>query len=379
MKKLLIFLSALVIVAFIAAPVFAMEMYEPEQRAAKLAEEKASVLKASGELTFGAITPFDSADEAVGYANMYVDFTLWPDEYNSILFELAGSKVFAQGPTVVTEDYGVPIGEVTYVEDSNGLFTVPYFELTTDVGKALDLPMGLKNTAGLTSLYTSKYEVTGLAYERTQVRSWIDPLAWKFAADFGGFKATAALGFGFGDVDQNDVGIFVEIPEVGPAVVEAWYLSENNAEMKGKTGFDVKAADLMDGMLGVAAGLVYDVAEDAGGWGVGASIMYDPFTIGASVNGYDQDPLWQLGVDANWALNDTFGLDAALGYSFADDDETTDLAEDGFQGIEFSVYAKVGAAKWAVGYTYADNTGFAYAPAVSAPDGGIFVNADVDF
>ncbi|KPJ83459.1 MAG: hypothetical protein AMS17_17515, partial [Spirochaetes bacterium DG_61] len=89
MKKLLIFLSALVIVAFIAAPVFAMEMYEPEQRAAKLAEEKASVLKASGELTFGAITPFDSADEAVGYANMYVDFTLWPDEYNSILFELA--------------------------------------------------------------------------------------------------------------------------------------------------------------------------------------------------------------------------------------------------------------------------------------------------
>jgi len=108
MKKLLIFLSALVIVAFIAAPVFAMEMYEPEQRAAKLAEEKASVLKASGELTFGAITPFDSADEAVGYANMYVDFTLWPDEYNSILFELAGSKVFTQSPTII-DPFGTPL------------------------------------------------------------------------------------------------------------------------------------------------------------------------------------------------------------------------------------------------------------------------------
>ena len=359
MKKLLIVLSALVIAVFIAGSVFAMEMYEPEQRAAKLAQEKAAPVKISGEFTFGAITPFDAVKGNIGYANMYADFYIYPDEYNTILIELAGT------------------GATGFADNT---ISAPYWELSTDVGKALDLPIGLVNTAGKTSLYSSKYEVTGLAYERTLVRSWIDPLSWKFAVDGGAFQVTVALGFGEGiaveDGDLNDIGFLLVIPEVGPAAVEAWYLVQDNPDYKGKLGFDVKAADLMDGMLGLAGGFMFDMVEDIAGdthwyYGVGASVKYDPAKIGVSLNGWDEDALYQMGVDANLELNDTFGIDAALGLAFADGADT-------FQGAEFSVYAKVGAAKWSAGYTITDNA-FAYVPSVAGIEGGVFVNADIDF
>jgi hypothetical protein len=61
MKKLFLIFSAVVVLIAFAVPAFAMEMYDPEQRMAKLYEEQAAVLKASGELTFGSISPFDSA------------------------------------------------------------------------------------------------------------------------------------------------------------------------------------------------------------------------------------------------------------------------------------------------------------------------------
>jgi len=354
MKKLLVVLSVLFVVALIAGPAFAVNMYDPEARAAKLAEVKASPLRVSGEFTFGAITPFDAATANSGFYNMYVDFTLYVDDYNSVLFEVAGNKTFTPGT-----------------------FTVPYFELTTDVGKALDLPIGLKNTAGLTSLYSRKYEVTGLAYERAATRPFIDPLAWKFAIDaMGKATITAGLGFGQGGDLFNDIGVIVEIPAIGPASAEAYYLSNNNADFKGILGFDVKATGLLNEMLSVAGGFFYDMVEVAAEnpwfWGVGASVKYSKLTAGLSANGNNVDAFNVLGIDADYALTDVFGLQAGVGLAFADGAET-------FQGADIGAYAKIGAAKWSIGYVIADATGFAYVPAVAGIDGGLYLNADINF
>jgi hypothetical protein len=358
MKKLVLILSAVVVMIAFAVPTFAMNMYDPEQRAAKLAEEEAAVLKASGELTFGTVTPFDAANGAIGFYNFYVDFTLWPDMYNSVLLEVAGSGA--------NSNWGSSAAAPTP--------TLPYFEMTTDVGGFLDLPVGLKNTAGRTSLYTNKYEVSGHAYERSKVRSFIDPLAWKFAVDADVVAVTAALGFGEGAEALNDIGVYAFVPAVADmADIEIWYLAQDNADYKGKFGASVKVTDIAD-MIGVAGGFVFDTVDGAvpeWAFGVGASAAYMDYTLGVSLNGDDVDTLDQFGIDADAKFGD-FGANAALGMSFADGADT-------FQGAEIAAYIVIGNAQWTAGYTIADGTGYAYNPAVAGPDGGLFVNADIDF
>jgi len=350
MKKLLVVLSMLFVVALIAGPAFAVNMYDPEQRAAKLAEVKAAPLKVSGEFTFSTITPFDAVDGAIGFVNMYADFVLYPDEYNSILIEVAGA-----GATGFT---------------SNAI-TVPYWELTSDVGKALDLPVGLMNTAGKTSIYTNKYEVSGLAYERTEVRTNIDPLAWKFKVTTDMVQATFGLGFGEGSDTLNDIGLYVYLPAVGPAMVEAWYLVKNNADYKGIVGGSVKVPGLMNDMLSLAGGFAYDLFSETYGYGVGANVKYNKLRAAVSLNGTDVDALQFLGIDANYAFTDVYGFDGAVAIAFPDTMDT-------FYGADLSVYAKIGAAKWSVGYVITEQ-GFAYVPSVAGLNGGLYLAADIDF
>jgi hypothetical protein len=351
MKKLGIILTAAAVLFAFAVPAFATNATY------------------SGEFTFGAMTPFDAPKGAIGFSNMYTDVSLAVDDYNTILFELAGSLAFTQELMLVTPDPASPIG----VDIAQGaVFKVPYFQLETDLGKALGLPVELKSTAGLTSLYSSKYEVTGHAYERTLVRSWIDPLAWKF--EVGTDMATVDFGLGFGEGADtlNDLGVLVTVPEVGPASVEAWYLAQDNADYKGKVGFDVKATDLVNGMLSVAAGFMDDTAMETWAYGVGASVVYEPATLGVSLNGTDTDTVNQLGIDLDAMLTDIYGATAAVGLSLADGMDT-------FQGADLSVYAKAGAATWRVGYVITDGNGYTYGCAVGGPDGGLYVNADIDF
>ncbi len=350
MKKLGIILTVAAVLFAFAIPVFASED------------------TFTGEFTFGAMTPFDAPKGAIGFSNMYTDVSLAVDDYNTVLFELAGSLAFTQDIATFTVD---PVtGDVTI--NQGAMFKVPYFQLTTDLGAALGLPVGLKNTAGLTSLYSSKYEVTGHAYERTKVRSWIDPLAWKFQV--GTDMATVDLGLGFGEglEDLNDIGVLVTVPEVGPASVEAWYLAQDNADYKGKVGFDVKATGLVGGMLSVAAGFMDDMAMETWAYGVGASVVYSPATIGVSLNGDDVNTVDQLGIDVDAMLTDNYGATVAAGLSLADGMDT-------FQGADLSVYAKAGAATWRLGYVITDGNGYYYGCAVGGPDGGLYLNADIDF
>jgi hypothetical protein len=373
MKKSVLILSAIVVLIAFAVPVFAAEMYDPEQRMAKLYDEKASVLKASGEFTFGGMTSFDAVTASQGFANFYVDFTMWPDEYNSIMLEVAGDGVLNNwGPKVVA---GVTVTDSPAAR-------LAYFELTTDVGKYFGLPVGLKNTAGRTSLYTNKYEVTGHAYERDMVRSSIDPLAWKFKVDAGMAQATAAIGFGEGAEALNDIGIYVFVPDIaGLAEAELWYLAQDDADYKGKFGFSVKIPEVLD-MLGFAAGFVYNTKDGAvneWAYGVGVSVNYMMAKIGLSLDGNDVDTMDKLAVDADLSFGD-FGLVGTAALNFAE------VPDETFYGAEISAYVKVGAAKWAVGYTIAndkfgaDPRGFYnYTCAVESIDGGLFLNADIDF
>jgi len=406
MRKLLVVLSVLFAVALVAGPVFAASMYDPEQRNAKLAEVKASPLKVSGEFTFGMLTPFDSDFAGIGYSNAYVDFTWYPDEYNSLLLELAFSKAFSTNAGIA----------------GTGA-SWPYFELSTDVGKALDLPVGLVNTIGLTSLYTNKYEVTGHAWERTKIRSAIDPLAWKIKADLGKAQITTAIGFGERTNDAtapwstlatdatkttpkgsyNDFGVYAFMPEIGPVQAEAWYLSQNNPDFKGKLGFSVKTnKPMIKDMVTFAGGFMYDLVDNSAAswawdgyktgtlaaddkywaWGAGAKMNLMGAGIGLSMNGDVMDAFDQLAVDVDYKIKEgPFGVQADAGFTFAD------VTTSAFLGAEFSVYAQLGGAKWTIGYLLdgddKDNYGYAYSYsgiAISGQSkGGLFVVGDINF
>ncbi|MFW6138267.1 MAG: hypothetical protein ACOC7U_03745 [Spirochaetota bacterium] len=267
-----------------------------------------------------------------------------------------------------------------FVGTAGGSWTVGAAYLTSDVGAFAGLPVGLTSKAGYTSLYSSKYEVSGHAYERTLVRSNIAGNGFYFNLDFD----TAMLDVGFnmdaGGTDAApavDYGVLLTVPEVGPGMVEAFYMVADNHEFKGKFGVD-GSADF--GVASAAAGFMYDVLNETWAYGVGASAPVSMATIGVSLNGNDTDTLNQLGFDVNLALADAYGLDAGLGLSMAEGAET-------FQGADISAYYQPGASKWVVGYLITE-TGYTYAaPANSAAEGtvadplggGLFLKCDIDF
>jgi hypothetical protein len=318
-----------------------------------LAGEK---VKITGEFDYSAITPFDAAKAANGFGNYYFDITLPVDDYNEVLIEF----------------WGPADNDVEGAGSQGGAGRLGYFQLTTDVGKALDLPVGLKTKAGITSVYSRKFEVTGHALERP-VRPYVDPVGLVAAFDFGPATLDVGLGFGQGQLEaNNDIGFLLGVPEVGPASLEVYYMANNNADMKGIFGANVKATDLLDGMLGVAGMFAYDTVTEGWWWGLGASVKYNIVTLGVSVNGNDVDALNVLGIDLDAALTDTFGATVATKLDFSE------AAEETFQGIDISGYVKVGGATWRVGYIFTDY-GYAYGSNVAAPEGGIYFSAGIDF
>jgi hypothetical protein len=148
-------------------------------------------------------------------------------------------------------------------------------------------------------------------------------------------------------------------------------MAPNNADMKGAFGADVKATDLLNGMLGLAAGFKYDSVAETWAYGVGASVKYNIVTAGVSLNGNDVDALNQMGIDVDAALTEKYGATFAMGLSFAEGADT-------FQGADISGYVKAGGATWRVGYIITEN-GYAYGSNVAAPEGGLYFSAGIDF
>jgi hypothetical protein len=375
MKKLAVILTAAAVLFGFGASAFAMEIYEPEARAAKLAEEQASIIIIAGEMDFGMMTSFEYSEGSANFLNLYMDITLWPDEYNTAFIEIAS----------LNSDFssGVDLGA-----------NITYAFITTRLGDYFGLPVGVEAEIGKTNLNSNKFEVTAHAYERTFIRQTLDPVPFKLTVDAD--VVTAKLGFGFGQENgapfdaeegaQNDFGVYFFIP-VDMAEIEIFYIALDNADLQGTLGFDVKAVGLMNGMLGLAAGFAYDVAAEdpdpSWFWGAGVEVIYAPAELGVSINGAEEAELWQLGVDLDVAVTDFFGIFFGLGLLL------DDIAPSTFNGLEGSVYIDTGSTAWYFGHVYADAdnqvTGFGYAgvntglDTMYGPEGGFFISANIDF
>ncbi len=349
MKKLVLILTAVAVLVAFAVPALASDA------------------SWAGEFTFGGITPFEHSEVNNGYGNLYADVTYSVDDYNDVVFEFGGG--FGNASSVAGAGAAAVISPVN-------AWTIGAAFLQTSVGDYLGLAIPLTAKAGFASLYSSKYEVSGHAWERTPVRSNIAGHGFYFNADFG----MAIVDFGFnmeaGGTDaapQIDYGVLVTLPEVGPAFAEAFYMINDNHEFKGAFGVDGNASF---GPAKAAAGFKYDTLMETWAFGVGGAYSVSIATLGVSLNGNDVDAINMLGIDVNIAPSDMYGADVAVGLGLAENAET-------FQGLEVSAYLAPGASKWRAGYLVTDQ-GYAYASQATSfaeplGGGGLFLACDIDF
>ena len=335
MRKLLVVLSAIMLVAAFAVPVFA---------------------DWSGEVEFGFTTVFDPAKDASAYGSIEADFSKAVDDYNSVALEFDGT----------TPGSGA------------GNWTVGEASISTDIGKATGLPVGLTLKSGYFDSGNQEYaDVTGWGLE--------DVAAGGTTLD-GGFD----LGFGFGPANLDvafsvaqgtggqDLLINLYMPDLSGASVELYYDVVNNDDLKGAFGVDGSYAV---GPATVAAGFEYDSVAETWQYGLGVSAGVSMATLGVSLDGNDDKALAEVGLDANLAPADNYGVDLGVKLSMKDDDPATTVDESKtLQCVDISAYYKVGAATIRVGYDVTE-TGESYnAPAVLTDDkGGLYADVDLEF
>jgi hypothetical protein len=328
-----------------------------------------------------------------------------PDEFNEVFIEFGVAKAWDYSYTAPGAGDDTP--------------SINYFSLRTDLGAFLGLPIGLVATGGVDSLYTNKYEVTGTSYERTLIRSDIDPVPWKLEFDGGMWQLTFAIGWGqtiAGTEPKgiyNDLGLYLFLPEVLMGEWEFFYIAEDDPGWLGNLGVSYSSDQMLGGRLGVAGGFAYNLAEneyanvasdpdwadpaDAADWllgkfpyqwayGLGAAWVQGGLDTGIAINGWDESELFLLGIDLDYMITEAFGAGGATAFNFSDAAEAGD-----YTWMGFDIYGKIVAAgaEWKVGYLYRNNdSGWSYswvppafygAAAASAPEGGLYFIADVDF
>ncbi len=348
MKKLLIVFTAILMVAF-AAPVFASDTTW------------------GGEFDFGGITAFDKLDVDAYYANLYLDGSFAVDDYNTVLLEFKSDVVDGVG----------------------GNWKVNAANLESDIGEAAGLPVGLKIRGGLSGVYSNKYEVTGHGFERVL----FTPPGEKARPNIEGSGifgivdaeiATIDVGVTFETgPDAQDYALMVTIPEFGPVAAQVGYYVAGADDFMGVLGLNVKALGIAE-KIDVAGGFAYDLAAaGAPKWYLGAGVKANVsmFGIGVGIKGMEEAPVDVLTVDVNVGVTDEFGIDVGVGLGLDDD-------KDIFGGLEPSIYYKVGASTWRLGYLLASSFGtaagewsYSYLAPTSAPiDGsGLFLACGIDF
>jgi len=345
MKKLLIVLSALVLVFGLAFSALALDV------------------DVTGEVNVNVMTDFDVPDTFFG--DNYLDFTMEVDDYNTVLFELNFDDAFP-----------FPFLDAWYVK--------------TDLGSYFDLPVGLTNAIGYWSVTPSKFEASGHAFERTLIRYGSGGTTGLFPSlDFGQATLDVALGFmNVGGVgESNNYALLLTVPELGPAMVEVFYVVNEGAIGDGNFGIDANAT--FD-MITVAAGFRYDLRDQADrltnteyteswAFGVGAKFMSAPFVVDAGLNGVggdvDDRTLNHLGARVGVDMDGEYGADVGIGYSFSD------LDPESFGGVDISGWIKPGATTWRVGYLVKEAASWygGYGVQGSLAEGGFYVNAGVAF
>lgn len=338
MKKLLVVLSALFLIVAFAVPVMASDT------------------EISGEFRVG----FTGDTASLG--KLEFDVSAAVDDYNTVEFEFDAEQ-------------SLTVTDVATGEDTSFLeVDAAYFKLITDIGAAFDLPVGLTMTNGYFEPGTEDYEgVTDLGYEDNvdgDIEFEESFLGHQLSFGFGPANLNVAFGVGESDDGFDFLGT-LDVPEVGPASFELYYEVDNNDEFEGAVGVEGAATV---GPADVGVGFEYNLNTETWAYGFGVSAGFAPLTVGLGLNGDDEETLNQLGVDLTLAPTEDYGLNAGLGFSFAD-------GTDAFQGVEVSGYYNIGAAEFRLGYLYnTDLEDFSYyAPVLSSEGGGPFVRFDIDF
>lgn len=371
MKKY--FVLALVVMAFVVAPVMAD-------------------VAISGEFDYSGT--WNTADkEYDGEADkVELDFKAMVDDYNTVKIELEDDQDALSGDDKIRDE----------------ALTLNYVTLATDWGKYFGFAedgFGLMTTVGINSVgYKEVVDFTNYNLEYSD-SIWLagEPF-YEVAFDVMGMVKpyyTAIMDNMSGNGAEFVLGATFDI---APVAGEVYYGST------GKTA-DPTVTDAVIGLEAVYNGEVSDGVElTAGGhfvmdksaldefdmnYGFGAAVAAYGATVGMSLNGTiygsdyadaNDDPnyaLKMLGVEADYAVLEWMGVNAGMLFAMGDYAEL-ECGDESFLGAEFGVTMAPGAVKYGLGYivTSEDNLG-AYSSAYAASDfpanGGIYFLANVNF
>jgi hypothetical protein len=329
MKKLLVIVAACVLLLAFAVPAMADVSW-------------------GGGILFSFITDFGGTS-AWNYWWAWNDVTVTPDDYNTVYAAFAGNAVTS--------------------------WNVDQFNLKTDLGMLLGLPIGLTNTIGTQYVVPREFQASATGNEMTY-EVWTTYQIYqyngiKLGLDLGAatIDISTSIGQDFNSVEADNqavISVFANVPEAGPADIELYYIIAGDPDFKGQLGVNAK---LDFDPLTAAAGFWMDVAKASGYewiYGVGAKFaVSDMLNVSAGVDGNDIDILNTVGICADASLTDVFGATVAAGLSFAE-------GTDSFQGVDVSAYATAGDATWRLGYIVTSN-GYAWGTTAALLDGGLYI------
>ena len=365
MKKLLVILGAITLVFGFAVTAMADATF-------------------SGDFNFGFATLFDYEKDMVGWGDLELNFEFTPDDYNTVVIETNYE---------MHSLYIAPPVDYTLVWSPVQVFWIDTAKLDTDIGAYFGLPFGLVHSAGWHEPGGESYveETTGFEFE-DQTKDSIGEATTAIGLE-ANYNDVAIIDFDFsvaqfnqGDVSPDgegawDMYVGVAMPDIADFVsAEAYYAIQDSSEFKGFFGVDAQTAQIADM---ITAGMSLTIATTdavAYDWlyGIGASAEVSIAKIGASLTGNSEDALDLLGIDANLALTDDFGIDAGVALGFYEDAET-------LQCFDVSAYAKVGTATVRVGYDVTDATKNVKQTEYKAPailqdgKGGAYFNVGTEF
>jgi hypothetical protein len=338
MKKLLVIVAACALLLGMAVPAMADMSW-------------------GGGIIWSYITGFDpeAGKGASGYYWSWTDVTFTPDDYNTIYAAFGSYAGFAKwGPD--------------------------QFYVSTDVGSLLGLPIGVTNKAGMLVFAAREFQASASGVEMFY-EIWTSHLVagingWNLGLDLGAATANVYISIGdnFGAVAGQTapaIAAIFNVPEAGPADIEAYYIIKGSTEFKGVFGANAKLAL---GFMDAAVGFAYDVAETTGWdwmYGVGVSLPVSIATLSVGIDGDSADILDDVGIVADAGLTDLFGATAAVGLALGEGD-------DAFQGADVSAYLTAGDATWRLGYIITD-LGYAWGSVAGLPEGGLYTTVSISW
>jgi hypothetical protein len=321
----------------------------------------ASDITFGGDATFGFITQFKG--DPLTYEeekDLTFDVKAAIDDYNSLTFSMNGLE---------TGTVGLDIGLVT-----------------TDVGKWLDLPVGLKVAWGYDDpnwndfAAISSYDA--LSIDLSPLEYWgVDVLvSYKF------FELELAMNPGaknVGDLGYLLAGLAVKEPIAGLSA-EVYYFQAGSALDAYDAGWialdAVYAMAFGDLAVKVGPGFAYyldDTATAFGAyrWALAATAAYKMFDFNTELGGYDGEAFAAMDAVIKVKPIDKAQLYAGLKLSFVDGTDTFQSADLGVALLMGATTAYVGYLITADGVATGDINGYFDA----TPDGGFYIAFDVNY